>query len=112
MMTNESIFPTDAELRDEWIKIHPHTIYCRSQFYRNIKGIYWPVDELVVNKEIGDILVSAKVRGVKPTSHLVVSVRTLAESEIFKVPNQLDGNPDLFAFSNGVFNLKTQKFSE
>lgn len=104
--------PTDDELRDEWIRKYPHTIYCRSQFYRYTNGTYRPVDEMVINKEISSILVSAKGRGVKPTSALVGSVRTLAMSEIFKDPNLLDSNSDIFAFQNGVFNLKTQKFSE
>lgn len=110
-MLTKSLFPTDDELATGWIKKYPGTIYCRSQFYRCIDGIFQSLEEIVVNKEILTIIVAAKKRGAKPTSNRVNSIRKLAESLIYKDPNTLDGNPDLFAFTNGVFNLRTLEFS-
>lgn len=111
-MTLESRNPTDDELRDEWLREFPHTIRCRSQFYRYTDGVYQPVHEEIISNEICNILESAKHLGVKPTAARVKSVKELARAAIFKDPNLLDCNPEIFAFKNGVFNLKTQQFTE
>ncbi len=110
-MLTTSLFPTDDELASDWIKLYPGTIYCRSQFYRCIDGIFYSMNENEVNQEILTIIVAAKERGTRPTDHRLNSVRKLAQSLIYKDPNTLDGNPDLFAFRNGVFNLRTLEFS-
>ena len=111
-MSQFTLNPTDDEIRDAWMRKYPDTIYTRNQYYRNASGVYRFVDQMIVENEITDILISAKDRGVRPTSNKVASVKKLTEAAIFKDANLLDGKPDLFAFNNGVMNLKTRKFSK
>ena len=104
--------PTDDELRDVWLRKYPDTIFTRGQFYRYFDGIWCPLDEMRVRDEIADILISAKEKGVVPSTPRVNSVLGLTIPKIHKDANLLDSKLDLFAFKNGVMNLKTQKFSK
>lgn len=105
------LFPTDDEIRDAYLEKHPGTIYTRGRFYRYTDGIFKPLQLEIIKNEITEVMTPLKEYGVRPTASKVNSIYDLVTFKAFREPNLLDGNLDLFAFSNGVLNLKTGIFS-
>src|SRR5439155_16030600 len=66
--------PTDDELRDRWIQAHPGTVYGMGDFRRYGIGFYSVLPQSAARAEMGMILESAKLEGVRPTSRQVSSV--------------------------------------
>jgi hypothetical protein len=100
--------PTDDALRDRWLKANPDTIFARDDFYRYQAGLWKPLDEQMVRKEIDDIVCAAKPEGIRPTNSLVSSVYGLAKSRAAIPDSQLDRQTDYLVCRNGVLHIPTR----
>lgn len=99
--------PTDDELRDRWLKASPRMIYARSDFYRYDKGVWKPIGEFLVKKEITAVIEAAKIEGISPSSGLLHSVYELSRAACAVSDDLLDANPDYLVLANGSLHIPT-----
>jgi putative DNA primase/helicase len=101
--------PTDDELVKYWINEHPHTSFGLGSFRRYEAGIWYVVDDLIIEKEILEVLERAKRNKIRPNSSKVSSVYKLARASIYVPNDQWDARTDLIPCRNGVFDINTHK---
>lgn len=104
--------PTDDELCERWLEGCPPMIYARDAFYRYSKGLWRPMNDHLIRKEIKAVMVLAKSEGIKPSNPLLSSIFGLAQSECSIADDCLDVNPQYLIFGNGAFNLETFELEE
>ena len=104
--------PTHDELRDRWLERYPNTAYGLREWHRCESGIWVPVGDLLVQREISEVLEEAKPEGIKPTSSLLASVEKLSMVKVAVADREWDSKEDLLVCSNGTLEISSGSLRE
>jgi P4 family phage/plasmid primase-like protien len=99
--------PTDDELRDEFVAANPHHAFGLGEWKRYESGVWCPVPEFLVKRQIVRVLEAAKPEGVRPTSGRLSSVHELARVELAVSDETWDADPDILVCGNGTLHIPT-----
>ena len=103
----KAIKPTDDDLAEEWMNAHPDTAFGMGEFRRYKEGVWAVLPLGQAESEITAVLRNAKVREVRPSAHLLASVRKLA-SVMISVPDpKWDNDFDVLVCKNGTLHIPT-----
>lgn len=100
------------ELTDRWLERYPGMAYSNGDWRKYENGIWKSVDKEVADKQIVDILKGSYEDGVKVTSYILGSVRTLARTEVYVPSDEWDPDFNILVCQNGTLELDTQTFRE
>lgn len=104
--------PTEDELTNMWLELHPHTAYGLHKWLR-WNGVYWgEIAEHDVYNEIKEVLVSCKDSGIRPTNNMCTSVMNMAKNAVFTEPDIWDKEQDMIVCQNGTLNIRTRELSQ
>lgn len=101
--------PSDSDLADIWITLHPLTIYGLGEFRRYEGGIWLVVPLDTVKQEVVSILEQQKTNGVRSTSNLVNSVVELSRIKVSHPDITWDSREGLLPCNNGVLDISHRK---
>lgn len=105
--------PTDDELADAWLKTHRHnTAYGLGEWRRYADGVWQSVPEDLIKQEIGDILINAKIYGIRPTKYNTASVMEFARLAVCVRDDLWDAEIDLLPCKNGTLHIPTMTLRE
>lgn len=100
--------PTDDELAQRWLNVHPMTAYGLGDWRRYNAGA-WPVfSKDVINREIRDILIGAKKEGVRPSRYVLSSVAEFARLTVSIPDEQWDADHNILVCRNGALEIPTR----
>lgn len=102
--------PTDDEFMVRWASQNPGHAYGLGGWMRYEKeapGIWTPVQDYEVERQILEVLVAAKHEDVKPTAALLRSVGTLASIMTAEPDEAWDADPDVLVCENGTLHVPT-----
>jgi putative DNA primase/helicase len=111
-MTIYFMKPTDDELVSRWMQSQKLTAFGLGDFLRYKQGVWNIVPQPQVEKEIMDILITAKVEGIKPTNALVTSVREICRIMVTVENSRWDSNPDILVCQNGTLDIPSRKLRD
>lgn len=95
--------PTHDELAQRFLSRHPGYAYGQSEWKKYGEGIWRPVPDALVERQILEVLVAAKPEEIKPTSNLLARV-------VVAVPDEeWDSDPDILVCSNGTLHVPTRE---
>jgi putative DNA primase/helicase len=101
--------PTDDELAKYWMNLHPLTCFGVGSFMRYVSGVWKQLNDIVIRREILEVLERVKNRRVRPNASRISSVFNLACAITF-VSNELwDARTDLIPCGNGVYDISTHQ---
>nr|MDP9486628.1 phage/plasmid primase, P4 family [Actinomycetota bacterium] len=100
--------PTHDELRDRWLQKRQHTAFGLGEWRRYEEGVWRPVGDLAVEREISEILEGAKAEGVRPSAPLVASVERLARAKASVDDAEWDAQKDILVCSNGTLEISSR----
>lgn len=102
--------PTHDEIRDRWLQSLPGPVaYARGEFKRYQQGLWNPVEEQAVKKDILNMVEQSKIQGIKPSASLLNSVVALTAAHCSIPSERFDANPDLLVCANGTLHIPTRK---
>jgi P4 family phage/plasmid primase-like protien len=101
--------PTHDVLRDRWLKSKPKTVFATGRFMQYAKGIWKPVEEGVIKRQIQAVIEAAKPEGIKPTGALLNSVYTLAIAHCSIPSERFTAQNKYLVCANGTLNLETRQ---
>ena len=105
--------PTHDEFCDRWLEGQERpTSYGQSEWRRYGNGFWEPVHQQSVNREIDEVLIEAKAKGVKPTSGLRSSVEKLAQAKAFVPDETWDATKDILVCTNGTLQISSRILRE
>jgi putative DNA primase/helicase len=105
--------PTDDELSDRWLaRSADERAYGLGTWMRYGEGMWEPLAEAVVQREIMDILRAAKVEKIRPTASLLRSVETLSRIAVTVPDEKWDADPDVLVCANGTLHIPTGDLRE
>jgi hypothetical protein len=93
--------PTHDELRERWLERHPKSAYGLGSYRRYKDGIWTPLADLAVEREIAAILEEAKPEGTRPTASLLSSVEKLSRVKAAVEDSEWDAKENILVCSNG-----------
>jgi len=91
-----------------WMKRMADTMYSRGQFYRYGEGVWEPIHDLLISRELWRHLTAYEEKGVRPTRDVKNSVGDAIKAELFVPEDCLDANENLVNLANGIYDLGTQ----
>ena len=91
-----------------WMKRMADTLYSRGQFYRYGEGVWEPIHDLLISRELWRHLTAYEEKGVRPTRDVKNSVGDAIKAELFIPEDCLDANENLVNLANGIYDLSTQ----
>lgn len=98
--------PTQDELRDLWLDaLEAPTAYGQGEWRRYGSGIWEPVHQQIILREIDEVLEAAKPEGVRPTAGTRSSIEKLAQAKTFVPDEHWDANPDILVCANGTLEI-------
>jgi putative DNA primase/helicase len=101
--------PTHDELRDRFIVQNPDYAYGLGE-WRRYEGGIWPVEtELMVKRNIADVLEAAKPEGIKPTNSLLTSVTELTRVKVAVPDEAWNHDSDILICQNGALRISTRE---
>ena len=92
-----------------WMKHLSDTMYSRGQFYRYGEGVWEPIHDLLISRELWRHLTVYEAKGLKPTRDIKNSVKDAILAELYVPEDCLDANDNLVNLTNGIYNLETQE---
>lgn len=101
--------PTHDELAQRFLSRHPHYAYGQSEWKKYGEGIWRPVPDALVERQILGVLVAAKPEEIKPTSNLLASVSKLARVVVAVPDDEWDADPDILVCTNGTLHVPTRE---
>lgn len=101
--------PTHDELTQRFLSQHPYYAYGQSEWKKYGEGIWRPVPDALVERQILGVLVAAKPEEIKPTSNLLASVSKLARVVVAVPDEEWDANPDILVCTNGTLHVPTRE---
>ncbi len=104
--------PTHDELRDRWLEKRQHSAFGLGEWRRYEEGVWRPVGDLAVEREISEILEGAKAEGVRPSAPLVASVERLARAKASVDDAGWDAKKDILVCSNGTLEISSRTLRE
>ena len=100
------------ELRDRWLERYPNMAFGGGEWRRYEAGWWQPVEDLVIESQVMDVLEGSRDEGVKVTRHLLSSVLKLGQISVFVPREKWDANPDILVLQNGTLEVSGRKFRE
>jgi putative DNA primase/helicase len=100
------------ELRDRWIERYPGFVRGHHEWMAYERGIWTPVHDHIVNRQVMDVLEGSQSEGVKVTDALVSGIRRLAEYATFVPREAWDANEDAMVFENGTLEITQRRFRD
>jgi P4 family phage/plasmid primase-like protien len=104
--------PTHDELRDQWAANHPGHAHGHGEWKRYEFGVWRPVPENIIKRQIVAILEAAKADGVRPTSWLLSSVLDFAQVQSVVADEKWDADPDILVCRNGTLEISSGTLRE
>ena len=104
--------PTHDELRDLWAADHPGHAHGHGEWKQYENGVWRPVPENTIKRQILETLVAAKDVGVRPTSWLLSSVLDFAQVQSAVADERWDANPDILVCRNGTLEISSGTLRE
>lgn len=107
----KKVIPNDAVLADRWLSYNRQTTaYGESEYrrYNPKTGLWKPIAEEMILKEIKAIIWKAQSEGVKPTSRLLNSIKELIRVEIFVEKERWNIPHDVIVCKNGILHIPTR----
>ena len=104
--------PTHDELRDLWAADHPGHAHGHEEWKHYEDGVWRPVPENFIKRQILEILVAAKADGVRPTSWLLSSVLGFAQVQSAVADEEWDADPDILVCRNGTLEISSGTLRE
>lgn len=102
---------THIQMGKAFINLHgKKTLYARSQWYRYEGGVWSPLPEFEIEKEVWALLEKYEIHGLKPTNPMRNSVQSYIRAFLSRSEDELDAYPNLINLRNGIYNLDTDKF--
>jgi putative DNA primase/helicase len=101
--------PTHDELAQRFLSRYPHYAYGQSEWKKYGEGIWRPVPDALVERQILGVLIAAKVEEIKPTSNLLASVSKLARVVVAVPDEEWDADPDILVCTNGTLHVPTRE---
>jgi P4 family phage/plasmid primase-like protien len=101
--------PTDDELRDRWLAQHPLVLYGIGEWRAYEDGVWPPINETLVERQLMNVLEDAKPEGIRPSARLLGSVAELARIETFRPADTWDADKDLLVCANGMLHIPTKE---
>jgi len=99
---------THTELARLYLVKHQDTMYSRGRYHRYDNGVWEPIHDLVLSREIWRHLMAQEVRGIRPSRSIKGSVLDCVQGEVYTPEDQLDANENLINMTNGVYDLQEQ----
>jgi P4 family phage/plasmid primase-like protien len=100
--------PTDDELSDRWLaRSANERAYGLGTWMRYAVGLWEPLAEAVIQREIMDILRAAKAEKIRPTAGLLRSVETLSRIAVTIPDEKWDADSDVLVCANGTLHIPT-----
>lgn len=81
------------------------TIFAHGQFYRYSSGVWMPIHDFVISKEIKELLERAPDLDV--SANVLTSVTSLVKIELYIPDEKMDANPNLINLSSGMYDIET-----
>lgn len=100
------------ELRDRWLELYPNMAWSNEDWWEYGEGIWRRVDKEVADAQVVDVLERARDEGVKVTSHLLGSVRTLAKTATHVRREEWDADYNILVCQNGTLELDSRTLRE
>ncbi|MDP9484434.1 MAG: phage/plasmid primase, P4 family [Actinomycetota bacterium] len=100
--------PTHDELRDRWLVTHPGVSYGLGgwmAYGKEAPGVWTPVPDHEVERQILAVCVAAKREGVRPTYGLLSSVAKFARIAVSVPDEAWDADPDILVCRNGALHV-------
>lgn len=95
--------PTDDELSDRWLaRSADERAYGLGTWMRYGEGLWEPLAEAVVQREIMDVLRAAKAEKIRPTASLLRSVETLSRIAVTVPDEEWNADPNVLVCANGT----------
>jgi putative DNA primase/helicase len=104
--------PTHDELRDLWAADYPNHAHGHGEWKRYENGVWRPVPENIIKRQILETLVAAKADGVRPTSWLLSSVLHFAQVQSAVADEEWDADPDILVCRNGTLEISSGTLRE
>lgn len=102
--------PTHDELGDRWLDgAGSEYAHGRGEWKHYEGGVWSPVQDALVRRQIKAVCVAAKPEGTKPTSNLVASVTELVRVEVVVPDEAWDADPDVLVCENGALHIPTRE---
>ena len=105
---NKDEEPTHDELRDRWLAVHPGVSYGLGgwmAYGKEAPGVWSPVPDHEVERQVLEVCVAAKREGVRPTAGLLSSVAKFARIAVSVPDEAWDADPDVLACRNGALHV-------
>lgn len=104
------------ELRDRWLELYPDMAWSNEEWWEyggsGASGIWRKVDKEVADAQIVDVLERSRDEGVRVTSHLLSSVRTLAKTAVHVRKETWDADYNILVCRNGTLELNSRTLRE
>lgn len=100
------------ELRDRWLELYPNMAWSNEDWWEYGEGIWRKAEKEVADGQIVDVLERAREEGVKVTSHLLGSVRTLARTAVHVRKERWDADYNVLVCRNGTLELDSRTLRE
>jgi len=104
--------PTHDELRDLWAADHPGHAHGHGEWKRYENGVWRPVPENIIKRQIVATLEAAKADGVRPTSWLLSSVLHFAQVQSAVADEEWDADPNVLVCRNGTLEISSGTLRE
>ncbi|MDP9476639.1 MAG: phage/plasmid primase, P4 family, partial [Actinomycetota bacterium] len=104
--------PTHDELRDRWLAAHPnvaHGLGGWMVYGGEAPGVWSPVPDHEVERQVLGVCVAAKREGVRPTASLLSSVAKFAKIAVSVLDEAWDADPDVLVCRNGALHIPTRE---
>ena len=100
---------TQSEIGRTYLHQHKDTRYFRGHFHRYDHGVWEPLHEAMVNREVWTLLESQESVGAcRPTANLRNGVIHYVEDHTFVAADEIDAQPHLINLENGSYDLDQQ----
>jgi putative DNA primase/helicase len=100
------------ELRDRWLELYPNHARGPHEWMSYERGIWTPVHDNIVNRQVVDVLERSRDEEVKVTDSLTSGIRRLAEYETFVPKEMWNSDTDVMVFENGTLEIHGRNFRE
>ena len=104
--------PTHDELAQRFLGEHPGYGFGQAEWKRYESGVWRPVPDAVVERQIYDVLVAAKAEKIQPTANLLASVTKLARVVVAVPDEEWDADPDALVCQNGTLHVPSGTLRE
>ena len=100
---------TESTMGAQYLREHTDTIYTRGSFHRYAGGVWEPVHDSVVRRELWGLLERYEDVGqCRPTANLLAGVQHYVQDHLYIKESDVDARGNLINLLNGSFDLELQ----